>query len=261
MKLILTTTDDLGMCHAVNVGILQAMTQGWARSSNFIAPAPWFGEAVALAKQQRLELGVHLCLACDWDRLKWGPLTGNPRLRQADGAFPDGYKGLEALLATDDDLYDELKAQIKLVQRVYGQPTHLDCHMAGGHWHPGIQTRLQAVIQRLSAEFRLPFTYARQQVGGKLLHFNDEACQSGWTRAQLLEKLDAWTAPGAYHLFGHAAEDSDELGALCSPGHPARSWARERRVMDQKLYLDPSLPLEFEQRGFKLVNVREAIPA
>src|ERR1035437_9114065 len=103
MKLLLTTTDDLGMCHAVNQGIVQALTQGWARSSNFIAPAPWFGEAVVLAKEAKLELGVHLCLASDWDRLKWGPLTANPRLQLVDGAFPDSHKGLEALLATDDD--------------------------------------------------------------------------------------------------------------------------------------------------------------
>lgn len=249
------------MCHAVNAGIVQAMTQGWARSSNFIAPAPWFAEAVALAKQHKLDLGVHLTLACDWDRLKWGPLTGNPRLRGSDGAFPDLHTGLEPLLATDDDLYDELKAQIKLVQRAYGQPSHLDCHMAGGQWRPGIYTRLQKVIQRLSTEFSLPFTYAREQVSGKLLHFQDEACQSGWTRQELLAKLDAWTAPGAYHLFGHAALDSEELGALCSPGHPARAWAREKRVMDQVLYLDPGLPLEFEKRGFRLVGVKEALRA
>lgn len=261
MKVLLTTTDDLGMCHAVNMGVVAAMTRGWARSCNFMAPAPWFHEAVALAKEHRLQAGVHLVLACDWDRLKWGPLTSNPRLRCPDGSFPDSHTGLETLGATDEDLYDELKAQIELVKRAYGQPSHLDCHMAGGHWRPGIYSRVQKVILGLSAEYGLPFTYARDPQSGRLRHFKEEDCHSGWTRAQLLAKLDAWTEPGTYHLFGHAAVDSDELGALCSAAHPARAWARDWRVMDQTLYLDPSLPAEFEKRGFKLASLAEAIPA
>jgi predicted glycoside hydrolase/deacetylase ChbG (UPF0249 family) len=259
MKTLLCTTDDLGMCHAVNAGIVQAMTQGWARSSNLIAPAPWFNEAVQLCRERGLAVGVHLCSTCDWDRLGWGPLTGNPRLRTASGQLPATHEGLLESGATDEDLYDELKAQILLVKRAYGEPTHLDCHMAGGHWRGGIYDRLQAVIEQLSRDFRLPFTYARDRASGALTHFKDEACHSGWTREQLLAQLDAWTEPGAYHFFGHAAVDSDELDAICSPQHPSRAWAREYRVSDQALYLDASLVGEFEKRGFKRVDVAEAI--
>ena len=87
-KQLLITSDDMGMCHAVNTGIVRAMTEGFVASSNFLAPAPWFHEAVDLALEHKLEMGVHLCLTCDWDRLKWGPITANPRLCVEDGRLP-----------------------------------------------------------------------------------------------------------------------------------------------------------------------------
>lgn len=258
-KRLFTTTDDLGMAHAVNEGIFQALRQGWAQASNFIVPAPWFREAVKWGRGAGLDLGVHLCTTSDWDHLTWGPLTGNPRLMTEAGALPARHEGLLESGATDADLYDEMKAQILLVKKLYGEPSHLDCHMAGGQWRGGIYDRLQAVIERLSGEFKLPYTYARDRQSGQLRHFVAEDCQSGWTREQLLAKLDQWTEPGTYHLFGHAAVDSAELDAMCSAEHPSRVWARDVRVMDLKLYFDADLKAEFETRGFKLVNLKEAV--
>lgn len=260
-KRLLCTTDDLGMCHAVNEGVELALSKGWARAGNFLAPAPWFRDAVGRVKGRGWDVGVHLCLTCDWDRLGWGPLTANPRLKTPLGTLPARHEGLLELGATDADLYDELKAQISLVKKTYGEPSHLDSHMLGGQWRGGIHDRVQAVIGRLSLEFGLSYTYARDPGNGRLLHFRDEDCHSGWDRGALLAKLDAWTAPGAYHLFGHAAVDSAELGALCSVGHPSRRWARDVRVSDLTLYLDPSLPGEFERRGFRLAGVAEVLGA
>ena len=259
MKKILLTTDDFGMCHAVNEGIVQAMTQGLATSSNFLAPAPWFHEAVALAKEHRLPIGVHLCLGSDWDRMGWGPLTGNPRLMGPDGRLPQRPESLEALGATDADIYEELVAQVKLVKACYGEPTHVETHMLGGAWRGGFIDRLQAVVHKVAADFGLNYTYARDRQSGALKHFADEDCQSGWSREELLTKLGAWTADGVYHLFGHAAVASPELEALCSPGFPARRWAAEVRVKDMALYMDPTLRKDIEKLGFKLVSVTEAL--
>jgi predicted glycoside hydrolase/deacetylase ChbG (UPF0249 family) len=259
MKTLLATSDDLGMCHAINEGIVLGMTKGWIKSSNFLAPTPWFNEAVELGKRHKLALGVHLNLTCDWDRLKWGPLTANPRLRTADGSLPSLHTGLEALGATDDDLYDELKAQILLVKKAYGEPTHLDTHMAGGHWNGGVYDRLQKVVLRLSGEFKLPYSYQRDPQTKQLKHFVEEDCQSGWTREAFLKKLDGWQAPGAYHLFGHAAVDTPELHAICSESHPSRHWAADWRIKDLALYMDQSLEKAMEDKGFKLVGAAEAL--
>jgi predicted glycoside hydrolase/deacetylase ChbG (UPF0249 family) len=260
-KKLLLTTDDFGMCHAINEGIVQAITQGLPTSTNFLAPAPWFREAAELAKANKLEVGVHLCLTSDWDRLKWGPLTANQRLMTEDGSLPSLHTGLEALGATDQDMYDELKAQIALVRKVYGQPTHVDTHMAGGSWGAGILDRLQRVILKVAAEEGLPYTYEREPGTERLRHFVEEDCQSGWNREQLLDKLRSWTAPGAYHIYGHAALPSPELYALCSLEHPSRVWAEDYRLKDQALYMDKSLRAEIGSLGFQIVGVRDALAA
>ena len=65
MKKLLLTTDDFGMCHAVNAGIVEAMTRGMAASTNFLAPAPWFHEAVALVERVQASAERHAKLALD----------------------------------------------------------------------------------------------------------------------------------------------------------------------------------------------------
>jgi predicted glycoside hydrolase/deacetylase ChbG (UPF0249 family) len=257
-KRLLATSDDFGMCQAVNEGIVLAMTQGWCRSTNYLAPAPWFREAVDLARRHRLEVGVHLCLTCDWDRLTWGPLTGNPRLRTAEGSLPALHAGLEALGATDEDFYDELKAQIALVRRLHGEPTHVETHMIGGRWTGGVVDRVLKVVVALARQEGLAYTYERG-ADGALRHFRAERCQSGWSREELLRRLDAWTEDGDYHLFGHAAVASGELAGICSPGHPSREWAADLRIKDLALYLDESLPAAMAQRGFELAAGPKAL--
>ncbi len=255
MKKLLLTTDDFGMCHAVNQGIVQAMTLGIARSTNFLAPAPWFAEAVSLAKEHKLEVGVHLCLTADWDRLQWGPLTANPRLRNEAGRFPAMHAALEGQGATDDDFYDELKAQILLVKKTYGEPTHVETHMIGGVAGSGgpVGDRVRKVIKTLCAEFKLTYTYERDEAG-QLKHFIDEDCMSLWSPDEIFAKLATWQAPGRYHLFGHAAVDSDELDAICSKDYGPRVWAREARVRDLAFYIEPLHRAKIEALGFELLS-------
>jgi predicted glycoside hydrolase/deacetylase ChbG (UPF0249 family) len=250
-KQLLLTSDDMGMCHAVNTGIVRAMKEGIVTSSNFLAPTPWFREAVELALENKLEIGVHLCLTCDWDRLKWGPLTANPRLKTADGSLPSLHTGLEALGATDEDIYGELKAQIGLVKKLYGEPSHVETHMIGGEWRGGIYDRVQKVVKALCAEFGLLYTYERDQATGKLRHFNAEDCQSGCTPGQIFGILEKWTEPGRYHLF----EDTPELWSICSESHPSRKWAGEVRVPDLAFYLDRGNIQKINALGFELIKV------
>ncbi|MES2202348.1 MAG: ChbG/HpnK family deacetylase [candidate division FCPU426 bacterium] len=253
-KQLLLTSDDFGMCHSVNTGIVRAMTEGMVRSTNFLAPAPWFYEAAELAKKRKLQVGVHLCLTCDWDRLKWGPITAGKSLRNEHGHFYATHAALEPH-AKDDEMFDELRAQILRVKAVYGEPSHLDTHMIGGEGdNGGIRSRTQAIVKQLSREFGLAYTYERD-ASGRLIHFNAEECQSLMDSAGIFKILESWTEPGRYHLYGHAAEDSAELEAICTPQHPSRVWAQECRVRDLAFYLNPSNLAHIKSLGFELMTV------
>ncbi|WP_047049997.1 ChbG/HpnK family deacetylase [Vibrio mexicanus] len=56
-KYLLITSDDFGISHSVNQGILRGFTHGLLQSSNFMAAAPWLPEAVRLAKEHNLPMG------------------------------------------------------------------------------------------------------------------------------------------------------------------------------------------------------------
>ena len=253
-KELLITTDDFGMCHSVNQGIVDALTQGCCASTNFLAPAPWFHEAASLARVHGLDVGVHLCLGSDWDHLRWSPLTGSPRLRGADGRFPERPEALEALGATDEDIYGELRAQVLLVRRLYGEPTHLDAHMIGGRGPTPFLARVQAVIRSVADEFGLAFTYERDPAGQELVHFRAEMCMTLRDEAEILKAMFQWTGPGRYHVYGHAARASEELDALASAGHPAQRWTSACRAQDRALLMSPDFRAAMEGLGFDLVE-------
>ncbi len=256
-KKLLITSDDFGMCHAVNAGIVRAMTEGLVRSTNFLVPCAWFPEALELARRHQLPVGIHFCLTCDWDRLKWRPLTKAPSLCDASGHFLPTYAEL-AKTARDEDMYAELKAQLECMERLEFPLTHADSHMFSSGMQTPFARRVRDVIERVCAEHGLGYTYAVE--GDKLVHFDREFTLSGTPLKELWSELEAF-ANGNFHLISHAAEPSPELEAMCSPGYHARHWAATVRVADLEWLTTPATLERLLALGFELVGVQDILGA
>ena len=251
-KRLLVTSDDFGMCHAVNAGITRAMLHGVVRATNFLVPCPWFSEALALAREHALPVGVHLCLTCDWDRLKWGPITREPSLCDAQGHL---FQSFEPLLAqaSDTQLLDELLAQVERVRSLGFRPTHLDSHMLGSAMDDAGALRVKAVILEVARQTGLKYSYETDEHGA-LRYFDAEVGLSGRDPQEVWRELEALPPRGTYHLIGHAAEPSAELDALCSPEHPSRSWAAAYRTTDIAFFTSSSVKARLNALGFELVS-------
>jgi hypothetical protein len=255
-RYLLITADDFGMCHSINRGIVRAMTEGVVRSTNFLVPCPWFHEAMSLAKQHQLPAGVHLCLTCDWDHLKWCPLTRAESIVDEQGHFFGSYEEL-GKYAKEADIYEELKAQIERVRSTSYAPTHLDSHMLGSSGHSDIAELVRSIIRRLCREYDLIYTYETDSE--KLVHFVREVELSSRLHSDTFRALEQCTEPGAYHLIGHAAEASSELEAMCSPGWHSRSWAATWRVADQQFFTHPETKGKIAKLGFEIIGVRKLL--
>lgn len=252
-KRLLLTTDDFGMCHAVNAGTLRALREGVAASSNFLVPCPWFSEALSLARKHALPIGVHLCLTCEWDHLRWGPLTRAPGLTDELGFFHPRFEPLER--ATDGEIVAEYEAQIARVRGLGFEPTHLDTHMLpAADQSPGA-LRLKALVGEVARRSGLRYLYATD-AQGKLRYFDSEVEISGEGWHQVWQKLEA-LGPGTHHLIGHAAEPSPELESLCSADHPARLWSAPVRVQDLAFFTSGSTRARLEELGFELISVAD----
>lgn len=85
---LLVRADDMGVAQAVNEACIQSYREGIVRSVEVIVPGPWFLDAVRLLQENpELDVGVHLALTSEWERVKWRPLTHAPSLVDADGYF------------------------------------------------------------------------------------------------------------------------------------------------------------------------------
>ncbi len=63
-RLVIISCDDLGSCHAANVGVFEALHHGVATCASLMVPAPWGRDAAAHALPTD-DIGVHLTLNCE----------------------------------------------------------------------------------------------------------------------------------------------------------------------------------------------------
>ncbi|MCC6639955.1 MAG: polysaccharide deacetylase family protein [Deltaproteobacteria bacterium] len=243
--------DDIGMCHAANVGAFEALSNGPATCGSIMVPCPWFEEAAALARANPdADLGVHLTLTAEWMSYRWGPVASRdrvPSLLDADGYLPR--TALEvAKNAKPEEVEIELRAQIEKALAAGVDVTHIDSHM-GTVFLP----QLVPVYTKLASEYRVPafavrpdaeLLAARGLAGAEKLFAGLmdrlEAAGSPILDAFDAESLDfpegeglahnrariARLVRGVTYLICHPARDGEELRAAMTFGAHHREFER-----------------------------------
>ncbi len=256
-KYLLVTSDDFGISHSVNQGILQGFQRGLVRSSNFMAAAPWFPEAARLAKTHQLPIGVHVTLTSEWTNMSCAPITGAKSLTNELGYF---YSDYQSLLPTIDieDVKNEYRAQINRVIASGIQPTHIDSHMLIDLSYPGSETYqfIADAIEEVAAEYGLIYTYAMNN--GKLKYFDQRFELTHKTLEQVTDVLVQFES-GIFHIICHCALDNEEQQALALSDESVYRWASKVRQND----LDIVSSLEFknfvEEQGFEVIDIHKVI--
>ena len=149
-KLLILSCDDLGSCHAANVGVYQAIRDGVATCASIMVPAPWARHAAA-AYQPDDDIGVHLTLNAEHEMYRWGPLTHAPSLLSGEGGFPRTIDDLWEH-ADSDEVQRELRAQITRASAWGIDVTHLAPHLTAITLRP----EFFDIYLELAIEFRLP---------------------------------------------------------------------------------------------------------
>ncbi len=256
-KLVILSCDDLGSCHAANVGVYDAIRQGHATCASIMVPAPWARHAADLYEPTD-DIGVHLTLNAEHPHYRWGPITHAPSLHSGDGGFPRDLDDLWAH-ADADEVYRELKAQIERAI-VWGiDVTHLAPHLTAITLRP----EFFGIYLELACEFRLPIrlpsTVTEEQAGfpfrklaaeeGVLFpdHF-DHDWRAG-SRERVTRALRELST-GVTELHVQPAIDTPEVRAL--------SRAADRWIDDHAFVTtDPRLPTLISDAGAVLIGYRD----
>jgi predicted glycoside hydrolase/deacetylase ChbG (UPF0249 family) len=255
-RLLIVNCDDLGLSHAVNVGVYQALRNGIATSATLMVPCPWSREAAARYRGE--DVGVHLTLNAEYDLYRWGPITHAPSLLDGDGGFP----------RTLDDVWDhadldevrrELRAQIERAIYWGFDVSHLDSHMGALQLRPeffdiyldlAVDFRLPIRLSGASTERTIGFPF-RQLAADEGVLFPDHFVRvRGIGARRAVERALTDLKPGVTEIYVHPAVDSEELRAS------THDWAG--RVDDYDLVCaDGSLRTLIERAGIRLIGYRE----
>jgi chitin disaccharide deacetylase len=245
---LIVLSDDFGMCHAVNEGIVEAFTEGILTQSTLMVPCPWFSEAVALARRHRIPVGIHYTLTCDWEHLRWGPLTRAPSLTDGEGAF---HRTVAAALAhaRPDEIVAEYAAQTDRLIATGLVHTHFECHM--NIIPVAACAEMTRRYGRRSRQLEVPGAIRFASV--LRLTERDTAEKKPW----LLARLAALT-PGVHLLVCHCGRPGPELSSLTPRDAGPYRWTEEYRAADLALMTDPEVRAEIDRLGIRLRSFADA---
>ena len=272
-RVAIVHADDLGMCHAANVGGFEALENGPATCGSIMVPCPWFREAAERARANpALDLGVHLTLNAEWPHYRWGPVAGRsrvPSLLDDQGFLPRST--LESVQRADPaEVEIELRAQVDAALDAGIDVTHLDSHM-GTCFFPqfvdvyarlGVDYGLPVFAMRPNdaALRRAPFGKGHDTVRAALArleeagvpivdHFdaNSLGFAEGEGERHNLARIAA-LSPGVTYLICHPAKDGEELRAATDTPH--------QREFERTFYGGEAGRKALDEAGVKTVGMR-----
>jgi predicted glycoside hydrolase/deacetylase ChbG (UPF0249 family) len=253
---LIVACDDLGLSHATNVGVYEALRSGMASTAGLMVPCPWAREAAARYRGE--DIGVHLTLNAEYDLYRWGPITQAPSLLDGDGGFPRTVEDLWDH-ADVDEVRRECRAQIERAILWGFDVSHLSSHRGALEYRP----EFFDVALELAAEFQLPLRLsaaaAERQIG---FPFRQRAAEEGVcapdqlvrTRRRgaraVLDRLLVEVQPGVTEVVLRPAIDTAELRAL------APDWASQ--VDDHDLVTTgQSLRALADRAGVTIIGYRQ----
>ncbi|MEZ6128942.1 MAG: polysaccharide deacetylase family protein [Planctomycetaceae bacterium] len=154
---LIISSDDAGMCPAVNEGTILGLEHGQITSASIMTCCPCFNEFAEYAvRHPEFDYGVHLVLTCDLRQQTWGAVAEKslvPSLLDEHGLLPMW----PSKNVSPEEVEIELRAQIEKAINAGIRVTHIDHHM----WVMFHSIALLKLYVRLGIEYGLPIRISR----------------------------------------------------------------------------------------------------
>ena len=251
---LLVRADDMSAAQSVNEACVKTCVDGIARSVEVITPGPWFLDAVRLLKEHpRIDVGVHLALTSEWERVKWRPLTHAPSLVDSDGYFypttrqradfPPNTGFLDAKLRLEE-AEAELRAQIALAKKhLPGRISHVSFHMGAATATPELRAITAKLAQEAGVKWDYPTLKGCPSWSGSRLSPEEK-------EKNLLQRLEELT-PGDWLIVEHPGLDTPEMRNIFHKGY--ENVAADRAGVTAA-FTSTRVREAITRRGIKLVS-------
>jgi len=255
-RVLLISCENLGWCHAANMGVYQALRSGLATTSSLMVPAPWAREAVK--GYRGADVGVHLTLNADDECYRWGPITMSPSLLDGNGGFPSTLDDLWEH-ADVDEVRRECRAQVERAILWGFDVTHLDSHLDALVPRPeffdiylelAIDFALPIRLDNPAAERNYGFAFRRLATEEGILSPDQIVRLGAADRRTAFENAIFSLDSGVTEIIFQPAVDTPEVRAATP------NWAR--RVEDHQILTNDPAALELVERAdVKLISYAE----
>ncbi|MNH97075.1 hypothetical protein D3C73_497610 [compost metagenome] len=160
-KFLIINCDDFGQSPATNQAIMHLLEERKVSSATMMVPAPGFEEAAEWCKRRnQFNIGLHLTLTSEFDRLRWRSVTGHPSLHDDSGYMHKSVEEFERKADTAAVLL-EMEAQYQIMRK-FGFPiTHADNHMGSLYGMATGRSHIPQVLRKC-AKWDLPFRLFRK---------------------------------------------------------------------------------------------------
>ena len=244
--------DDMGFCHAANLGCIEAYKKGIVTTAEVMVPPAWFDEAAKMLNENPgLDVGIHLTVTSEWDIYKWKPVlpvTQVPSLVDKEGYFFSQTSEFLAAKPKMDEVEKEVRAQIKLALKKIPHITHLSYHMSAMTATP----ELKAIVKKLGKEYKLSLS---QYVGDKFVRWIYSVPPKNKEKAlgEILENLK----PGLWLFICHPGMDTPEMRAINNDSDDATKRMSIHRQAVTRALTSERIKKIVEEKGIKLVSYRD----
>lgn len=252
--------DDMGYSHSGNLALMQSSLQGIQSSIEVIVPSPWFPEAVQMLQvYPSIDVGIHLAITSEWDKVKWRPLTEAKSLRDPDGYFfpmvyaNKDYPGLAIIenKFTLADIEAEFRAQIELAIKKIPRISHISSHMGCSR----INEEVIEMTKKLAKEYHLiydntTYPFERATYAGP----SQTSAQKIASFIQMLRKLQAGKT---YCFVDHPGLDDAELKAVSHIGYEGVAADRQG-VTD--VFTSQQVKAAIRELGIQVIAYRDLGP-
>jgi predicted glycoside hydrolase/deacetylase ChbG (UPF0249 family) len=279
-RVLIVHVDDIGMCQANVQAFSDLVDFGLVSTGSVMVPCAWFPLAAHYARTHpEADLGVHLVLTCEWENIRWRPVsTIDPAsgLVDADGYFYNNGDEVTRY-AKSGAAYEELKAQILMAMEAGIDPTHADAHQ----FVAMMPTFLLSYL-RLTRKYMLPPLFQRKDRAGwesmpgmdpemldfavlftKLLstigvpmvdNYFMMPLEQPEHRLEITKQVLEGVPPGINELIIHATKDSPEIREITP------DW--KGRVADYTTWMSEDMRSYIDRSGIKIIGwrpIRDAV--
>jgi len=256
-RLVILSCDDLGSCHAANIGVYSAIRDGVATCASIMVPAPWARHAAMMYAGE--DIGVHLTLNAEHALYRWGPITHAPSLLSGDGGFPREIDDLWEH-ADPSEVLRECRAQIERAILWGFDISHLAPHLSAITLRPEFFDVYLDLAVEFQLPIRLPSTISETQAG---FPFRRLAAEEGVVFPDHFDH--SWNAgsrdrvftalrdlrPGVTEIHVQPAIDTAEVRALAPES--AQGWIDDLTLVTA----DTSLRALIDVPGVVLIGYRD----